>query len=166
MLNISNNIFFEKKWMWLYNKYSLWLKFIVEDDKSFFFSKLQFSRSVMSSSLRPHGLKHARPSCPSPTPGVYSNYVHWVGDAFNHLIFCRPLILLSSIFSSIGCFQMSQFFVLGSWGIEVSASTTVLSMNIQDWFPLGWTGWISLHSKELSRVFFNTTVPKHQFFCA
>ena len=79
----------------------------------------------------------------------------------NHLILCHPLLLPSS-----GSFQMSQFFASGSQSIGVSASTSVLPMNIQDWFPLGWTGWISLLSKGLSRVFSNTTVQKHQFFGA
>ena len=84
----------------------------------------------------------------------------------NHLILCCPLFLPSSIFSSIRVFQRSQFFTSGSQSTGVSASASVLPMNIQDWFPLGWTGWTSLLSKELSRVFFNTTVQKHQFFGA
>ena len=84
----------------------------------------------------------------------------------NHLILCRPLLLLPSIFPASGSFQMSQFFTLGGQSIGVSASTSVLPMNIQDWFPLEWTGWISLQSKGLSRVFSNTTVQKHQFFSA
>ena len=79
----------------------------------------------------------------------------------NHLILCHPL-LPPSTFPSIGSFPMSQFFALGGQSIGVSASASVLPMNIQDWFPLGWTGWISLQSKGLSRVFFNTTVQKHQ----
>ena len=83
----------------------------------------------------------------------------------NHLILCRPLLLLPSILSSIRVFfLMSQFFASGGQSIGVSASTSVIPMNIQDWFPLGWTGWISLQSKGLSRVFSNTTVLKHQFF--
>ena len=84
----------------------------------------------------------------------------------NHLIFCHPLFLLSSIFPSIRVFLMSQFFPSGGQSIGVSASTSVLPMNIQDWFPLGWTGWISLQSKGLSRVFSNITVQKYQFICA
>ena len=82
----------------------------------------------------------------------------------NHLILCRPLLLLSSIFPSIRSFQMSQLFASGGRSIGVSASTSVLPMNTQDWSPLRWTGWISLQSKGLSRVFSNTTVQKHQFF--
>ena len=84
----------------------------------------------------------------------------------NHLILCCPLLLLSSIFPSIRIFQMSHFFASGSQNIGVSASTSVLPMNIQDWSPLGWTGCISLQSKGLLRVFSNTTVQKHQFFGA
>ena len=127
-------------------------------------SSVPFSRSVMSNSLRPLGLQHARPPCPSPTPRVYSNSCtlsHW----------CHPAISSSVIpfscpqsFPASGSFQMSQFFTLCGQNIEVSASTSVLPINIQDWFPLGWTGWISLQSKGRSRVFSNTTVQKHQFF--
>ena len=82
----------------------------------------------------------------------------------NHLILCHPLLLLPSIFPVSGSFQRSQLFASGGQSIGVSASTSVLPMNIQDWFPLGWTGWISLQSKGLLRVFSNTTVQKHQFF--
>ena len=127
----------------------------------------QFSHSVISDSLRPHGLQHTRPPCPSPTPRAYSNSCpssQW----------CHPTISSSVIpfsclqfFPSSGSFPMSsQFFSLGGQRIGVSTSTSVLSMNIQDWSPLGWTGWISFQSKGLSRVFSNTTVQKHQFFCA
>ena len=84
----------------------------------------------------------------------------------NHLIRCCPLLLPPSVISTSGSFQMSQFFTSGGQTIGVSASTSVLPMNIQDWFPLGWTGWIPLQSKGLSRVFSNTTVQKHQFFGA
>ena len=85
----------------------------------------------------------------------------------SHLILRRPLLLLSSIFPSIRVFQMSQFFASGGQSIEISASASVLPMNIQDWFPLGWTGWISLQNKGLSRVFSNTTVQKHNnLLCA
>ena len=84
----------------------------------------------------------------------------------NHLILCHPLLLLPSIFSSIRSFPMSQLFASGSQNIGVSASTSVLPMNTHDWSPLEWTGWISLQSKGLSKVFSNTTVQKHQFFSA
>ena len=84
----------------------------------------------------------------------------------SHLILCRPLLLLPSIFPSIRVFPMSQLFTSGGQTIGVSASTSVLPMNTQDWCPLGWTGWMSLQSKGLSRVFSNTTVQKHQFFSA
>ena len=125
---------------------------------------VQFSFSVMSNSLQHHGLQHTRPPCPSPTPGVYSNSYHWVGDAIQP---SHPLLSPSpspSIFPSIRSFPMSQFFASGGQSIGVSASQSVLPMNIQDWFPLGLTDWISLQSKGLSRVFSNTTVQNHQFF--
>ena len=115
--------------------------------------------------LWPHELQHARPPCPSPTPGVYTNLCplrRW----------CHPTISSSVIpFSSCPqsfpvseSFPMSQLFTSGGQSVGVSASTSVLPMNTQDWSPLGWTGWISLKSKGLSRVFSNTTVQKHQFF--
>ena len=85
---------------------------------------------------------------------------------FNHLILCPPLLLLLSIFPASGSFPMSQFLASGGQSIRVSASASVFPMNIQDWFPLGLTGWISLQSKRLSRVFSNTTVQKYQFFSA
>ena len=128
---------------------------------------VQFSHSVMSDFLQSHELLHARPPCPSPTPEVYS-------DSCPLSQWCHPAISSSVIpfsswlqsFSASGSFQMSQFFASGGQGIGVSASTSVFPMNIQDWFPLGWTGWISLQSKGLSRIFSNTTVQKHQFFGA
>ena len=131
------------------------------------FCSVQFSRSVMSDSLWPHELQHARPPCPSLTPRVHPNpcLLSW---------WCHPIILSSvapfsscpQSFPASGSFQMSQLFASGGQSIAVSASTPVLSMSTQDWSPLGWTGWISLQSKGLSRVFSNTTFQKHQFFCA
>ena len=128
---------------------------------------VQFSCSVVSDSLWPHELQHTRPPCPSSTPGVHLNSCplsRW----------CHPAISSSVIpFSSCpqslpapGSFQMSQLFTSGGQSITVSASTSVLPMNTQDLSPLGWTGWISLQSKGLSRLFSNTTVQKHQFFGA
>ena len=127
----------------------------------------QFSRSVTSNSLRPHGLQHTSPPCPSPAPGVYSN-------SCSLSQWCHPTISSSVIpfsscpqsFPASWSFQMSQLFASGGQNIGVSASTSVLSMNTQDWSPLGWIGWISVQSKGLSRVFSNTTVQKHQFFDA
>ena len=126
------------------------------------FSSVQFSHSFVSNSLQPHGLQHARPPCPSPTPRVYSNSCpsSW---------WCHPTISSSVVpfssclqsFPESGSFQMSQQFTIGGQSIGVSASASVLPVNIQDWFPLGWTDWISLQSKGLSRVFSNTTVQKH-----
>ena len=130
------------------------------------FFNIQFSLVVQSClTLRPHGLQHARPPCPSPTPRVYSNScpLRW---------WCHPTISSSVVpfssclqsFPASGSFPMSQFFTSGGQSIAVSASAPVLPMNIQDWFPLWLTSWISLQSKGLSRVFSNTTVQKHQFF--
>ena len=129
------------------------------------FSSVQFSHSVVSNSLRPHEPQHARLPCPSPTPRVYPNSCplsRW----------CHPTISSSVIpfsshlqsFPASGSFPMSQFFTSGGQ-IGASAIASVLPMNIQDWFPLGWIDLISLQSKGLSRVFSNTTVQKHQFFC-
>ena len=120
----------------------------------------------MSSSFPPHGLQHDRLPCPSPTPRACWNSCPLGRMPSSYLILCHLLLLLPSIFLASGSFQMSQFFVSGGQSIGASASTSVLPMNIQDWFPLGLTGWISLQSKGLSRVFSNTTVQKHQFFSA
>ena len=129
---------------------------------------VQFSsvtQRVVSDSLRHHELQHAKPLCPSPTPGVHPNpcpFTQW----------CHPTISFSVVpfssclqsFPASGSFQMSHLFASGGQGIGVSALTSVLPMNTQNSSPLGWTGWISLQSKGLSRVFSNTTVQKHQFF--
>ena len=130
-------------------------------------SSVQFSHSVVSDSLRPHELQHARPPCPSPTPGVHS-------DSRPLGQWCHPAISSSVVpFSSCpqslpasGPFPMSQLFTWDGQSIGVSALASVLPMNTQDWSPLGWTSWTSLLSKGLSRVFSNTTVQKHQFFGA
>ena len=132
---------------------------------SFQFSSVQFSHSVVFDSLQPHRLQHARLPHLSRTPGAYSNSCplsRW----------CHPTISSSVIpfssclqsFPTSWSFQMNQFFTSSGQRIGVSASASVLPTNIQDWLPLGWTGWISLQSKGLSRVFSNTTVQKYQFF--
>ena len=126
---------------------------------------VQFSCSIMSNSLRPHGLQHARPPYPSPTPGVYSNpcsLSRWCHPTISSSVV--PFSSLLQSFPASGSFQMSQLFASGGQSIRVSASTSVFPMNTQDWSPLEWTGWISWQSKGLSRVFYNTTVQKHQFF--
>ena len=126
---------------------------------------VQFSSSVLSNSLRLHGLQQAKPPCPSATPSTYSNSCplsQW----------CHPTISSSVIpfsshlqsFSASGSFQISQFFTSGGQSIGVSASASVLPMTIQYWSPLGLTGCLSLQSKGLSRVFSNTTVQKHRSF--
>ena len=109
------------------------------------FSSVQFSRSVMSNSLWPHELQHAGPTCPSPTPGVYPNSCPL--SQWCHLTISSSVIPFSSCLQSFpasGSFQMTQLFASGGQSIGVSASTSVLQMNTQDWSPLGWTGWISL----------------------
>ena len=130
-------------------------------------SSFQFSPSVVSDSLWPHGLQHARPPCPSPTPGVYSNSCalkQWCHPTISSSV--GPVSSCHQSFPASGSFQMSQLLASGGQSTTVSASTSVLPMNIQYWFPLGWTGWISLLSKGVSRVFSNTTAQKHQFFSA
>ena len=125
----------------------------------------QFSRSVLSNSLWPHELQHARPPCPSPTPGVHSDShpsSQWCHPAISSSII--PLSSCPQSFLASESFPISQHFTWGGQSIGVSASTSVLPMNTQYWSPLEWTGWISLQSKGLSRVFSNTTVQKHQFF--
>ena len=132
-----------------------------------FLSSVQFSRSVVSDSLRPHELQHTRPPCPSPTPGVHSNSCpssRW----------CYPVISSSVIpFSSCPqslpsseSFPMSQLFAWGGQSTGVLALASFLPKKSQGWSPLEWTGWISLQSMGLSRVFSNTTAQKHQFFGA
>ena len=126
----------------------------------------QFSCSVMSYSLWPHELQHTSPPCPSPTPGIHPNpcpLSQWCYPTISSSVI--PFSCLQS-FPASGSFQMSQFFASGGQSTGVSASASVLPMNIQDWFPLGWTGWISLQSKGLSRVFSSTTVQKYHFFRA
>ena len=132
------------------------------------FASVQFSHSVVSDSLWPCESQQARPPCPSPTPGVHSNSCpsSW---------WCHPSISSSVVVPSSSCpqslqasgsFPVSQLFIWGGQIIGDSALASVLVMNTQDWSPLGWTGWISLQSKGLPRVFSNTTVQKHQFFGA
>ena len=119
----------------------------------------------MSDSLQPHGLQHARLPCSSPTPRPYSNSCPL--SQWSHPNISSSVVPFSSCPQSLPAsesFPMSQFFASDGQSIGVSASASVLPMNIQDWFPLRWTGWISLQSKGLSRVFSNITVQKHQFF--
>ena len=125
------------------------------------FSSVQFSRSVVSDYLRRHGLQHARLHCPSPIPGSYSLRSIELVMPSNHLILCRPLLLLPTIFPSIRVFSNESALSI-KWPKYCSFSFSISHTNeTQDWSPLGWTGWISLQSKGLSRVFSNTTVQKH-----
>ena len=144
----------------------LWFLYWLYSVSSSFQVSVQFSCSVVSDSLWPHEPQHARPPCPSPTPRVHPNpcpLSQW----------CHPTISSSVPFSSCPqsfpasrSFPMSQLFASGGQSIGVSASISVILVNTQDWSPLRWTGLISLQSKRLSRVFYNTTVQKHQFFSA
>ena len=152
----------------IWGHYAKWNKLVRKTNIVWFHLSVQFSSvAVVSDSLWPHEMQHARPPCPSPTPGVYSN------SCLSHR-WCHPTISSSVIpfssrrqsFPASGSFPMSQLFTWGGQSIGVSASASVLPMNIQEWFPLAWTGWISLQSKGLLRVFFNNTVQKHQFFGA
>ena len=128
---------------------------------------VQFSRSVVSNSLQTHGLQHARPSCPSLTPRTYSNSCplsQWCHPTTSSSVI--PLSSHCQSFPATGFFLIGWLFASCGQSIGVSASTSVLPMNIQGWSPLRWTGWISLQAKGLWRVFSNTTVQKHQFFSA
>ena len=132
-----------------------------------YFRSDQISHSVVSNSLWPHESQHVRPLCPSPSPGVHSNShpLSW----WRHPAISSSAVPFSSCPQSLpasGSFPMSQHFTWGSQSIGVSALASFLPMNTQDWSTLEWTGWTSLQSKGLSRVFSNTTVQKHQFFCA
>ena len=160
----------------LFNMLSRFVRAFLPGSKSFLiswlqspstliFSSVQFSHSVMSNSLWPHELQHARPPCSSPSPGIHS-------DSDPSSPWCHPAISSSVVpfsscpqsFQASGSSPMSQLFAWGGQRIGVSASASVLPKNTQDWSPLGWTGWISLWSKGLSRVFSNTTVQKHHSF--
>ena len=128
---------------------------------------VQFSCSVVSDSLQPHESQHARPPCPSPTPGVHPNpcpLSRWCHPAISSSVI--PFSSCPQSLPASGSFPMSQLFTSGGQSIGVSASASVLPVNTQDLSASGWTGWISLQSKGLSRVFSNTTVQKHQFFGA
>ena len=153
---------------WIFYKNTLkCMNFIICIGKTWKKDSVQFSRSVVSDFLRPHESQHARHPCPSPTPGVHSNSCP--SSWWCHLAISSSVIPFSSCPQSVpasGSFPVSQLFTWGGQSIGVSASASILPMNTQDWSPLGWTGWISLQSKGLSRVFSNTTVQKHQFFGA
>ena len=129
------------------------------------YQEIQFSCSVVLDSLWLHELQHARSPCPSPTPRVHPNPCplrQWCLSTISSSVV--PFSSCPQSFLASGSFQMSQLFALGGQSIGVSTPASALPMNTQDWSPLGWTGWISLQSKGLSRVFSNTTVQKHQFF--
>ena len=131
------------------------------------FSSVQFSHSVVSDSLRPHELQHARPPCPSPTPRVHSNLCpssQWCHPAISSSVV--PFSFCPQSLPASESFPMSQLFAWGGQSTGVSALASSLPKKSQGWSPSEWTSWISLQSKGLSRVFSNTTVQKHQFFSA
>ena len=131
----------------------------------YLFSSVQFSHSVMSSSLRPHELQHTRPPCPSPTPRVYPNShpsSRWCHPAISFSVI--PFSSCPQSFQASESIPASQLFTWGGQSTGVSALASFLPKKSQGWSPLEWTGWISLQSKGLSRVFSNTTVQTHQFF--
>ena len=153
------------KWFSKMKRIILWIINIIYYEM--IFSSVQFSRSIVSDSLRPHVLQHTRPPCPSPIPGVHS-------DSRPLSQWCHPAISSSVVpFSSCSqslpptkSFPMSQLFAWGGQSTGASALASFLPKKSQGWSPSEWTGWISLQSKGLSRVFSNTTVQKHQFFGA
>ena len=141
------------------------LKFLINCSSK---NSVQFSSVAQSClTLQPHDVQHTRPPCPSPTPGVHLNSCalsQWCHSAISSFVI--PFSSCPQSLPASGSFPMSQLFAWGGQSIGVSASASILPMNTQDWSPLGWTGWISLQSKGLSRVFSNSTVQKHQFFGA
>ena len=152
----------------------LWGIYLGKDIKSFIvlvkeevqFSSIQFRCSVVCDFLWPHESQHASPPCPSLTPRVHSNSCpsrRWCHSAISSSV---PISPCPQYLTASRAFPLSQIFAWGGQSIGASASTSVLPMNIQDWFPIGWSGLISLRPKGLSRVFSNTTVQKHQFFNA
>ena len=155
---------YSKQLYFFFSFLHLWSYTGVHSFRSRVKTSVQFS-SVMSDSLWPHGPQHAMPPCLSPIPGVYSNSCplsRWCHPTISSSVV--PCSSCSQPFPASGSFQMSQFFALGGQSIGVSALASIFPMNIQNWSPLGRTGWISLLSKGFSRVFSNTTIQKHQFF--
>ena len=157
---LSEPYYDQGKWCVILQKF--WLFYIQGRNGLFFLKKwdsVQFSRSVVSDSLRPHESQHARPPCPSPTPGVHPDSrpsSHWCHPAISSSVV--PFSSCPQSLPASGSFPMSQLFAWGGQSIGVSASAPVLPMNTQDWSPSEWTGWISLQSKGLTRVFSNTTI--------
>ena len=155
---------FKKQFFHILHKWNKSMYFIYFTN-SYNNPSIQFSHSVLSDILWPHGLQHARPPYPSPTPGACSSSCplsQWYHPTISSSVV--PFSSCLQSFPASGSFKMSQFFPSGGQSIGILASASVLPKNIQDLFPLEWTGWISLQAKGLSRVFSNTTVQKHQFF--
>ena len=153
--------------MWVMRGFNIYLFFSKLQVYSTVFSSVQFSHSVVSNSLRPHRLQHARPPCPSPTPRVHSNSrpsSRWCHPAISTSVV--PFSYCPQSLPASESFPTSQLFAWGGQSTGVTALASFLPKNTQGWSPSEWTGWISLQSKGLSRVFSNTTVQKHQFFGA
>ena len=151
--------------MWVMRGFNIYLFFSKLQVYSTVFSSVQFSHSVVSNSLRPHRLQHARPPCPSPTPRVHSNSrpsSRWCLPAISTSVV--PFSYCPQSLPASESFPTSQLFARGGQSTGVAALASFLPKNTQGWSPSEWTGWISLQSKGLSRVFSNTTVQKHQFF--
>ena len=147
--------------------FSSWTFICYTDKSNYQLSSVQFSRSVVSDSLRPHELQHTKPPCPLPTPGVHSN--SRPSSPWCHPAISSSVVPFSSCPQSLPApesFPMSQLFIWGGQSTGVSALASFLPKKSQGWSPSEWTGWISLQSKGLSKVFSNTTVQKHQFFGA
>ena len=139
-------------------QFSIWFLQLIPSSNQY-----QFSHSVVSDSLQPRGLQHTRPPCRPPTPGACSNSCpssRWCHSTISSSVI--PFSSCPQSFPASGSFPVSQFFTSGGQSVGVSGAASVLPVNIQDWFPLGWTGWI-LQCKGPSRVFSSTTVQKHQF---
>ena len=149
------------------NTFFLWWELIIYCLTFIYHIAVQFSRSVVFDSLQPHESQHARPLCPSPTPGVHSDSRPSSQlMPSSHLILCHPLLLLPQSLPASESFPISQLFAWGGQSTGVSALESFLPRKSQGWSPSEWTGWISLQSKGLSRVFSNTTLQKHKFFGA
>ena len=151
---------------WIFSRYFL-LKGWWIWSLQYIFSSIQFSHSVVSESLQSHELQHARPPCPSPTPRAYPNSCPLSRQCHSTISSSvAPFPSSPQSFPASGSFQMSQLFASGGRSSGVSVSASVLPMNTQDWTSLGWTDWIFLQSKGLTRVFSKSTIQKHQFFGA
>ena len=165
LLLLDEVVYINRHLLYLVDGWCYWTQLCPHGPLNVSTSSVQFSHSIVSNSLGPHESQHARLPCPSPTPGVHSNprpSSRWCHPAIASSV--APFSSCPQSLPASQSFPISQLFTWGGQSIGVSASASVLPVNTQDWSPLGWTGWISLQSERLSRVFSNTTVQKHQFF--